>query len=87
MSVTFDLPGDLEQNLRRELGDLDRAAKEAAMIELYRQHRLTHHELATALDLSRFAVDALLKSHGVTYDMSLDEIQRESASLRERSGS
>ena len=49
MPVTFDLPEDIEQSLRHQLGDLDRAAKEAALVELYRQERLTHYQLAQAL--------------------------------------
>jgi hypothetical protein len=82
MTVSFQLPEELERHLRRELGDLDRAAKEAALIELYRQKKVTHHELATALGLSRFGTDDLLKRYGVNYEIPLDEILRESASLR-----
>jgi len=82
MTITFELPIEIEQNLRREFNNLDQAAKEAAIIELYRQEKLTHHELATALGLSRFDADALLKCHGVTYTISADDIARESASLR-----
>jgi predicted HTH domain antitoxin len=82
MTVSFELPNEIEQTLRRELGDLDQAAKEAALVELYRQHQLTHHEVATALGISRFETDDLLKRHGVYYDITLDDIKRESASLR-----
>ncbi len=45
MAVTLQLPPDIEQNLREELGDLGAAAKEAVLIELYRQGRLTHPDL------------------------------------------
>jgi hypothetical protein len=82
MSVTFELPPEIEIGLRQALGDLDRAAKEAALVELYRQRKLTHHEFAHALGLSRFEADALLNRHGVTYDVSLEQVRRESASLR-----
>jgi len=85
MSVSFELPGELEKSLRRELGDLDQAAKEAALVELYRQHKLTHHELALALGISRLETDAMLKNHGVSYEYSLDDIRRESSSLRPNS--
>ena len=81
MTVSVELPDEIEQTLRRELGDLGQAAKEAVLVELYRQHKLTHHEVATALGLSRFETDDLLKRHGVPYDITLEDIQRESASI------
>ena len=69
MAVTFQLPSDLERRLRDSLGDLDRAAKEATLIELYRRDEITAHELATALGLSRLETEALLKKHKVTEDL------------------
>jgi len=69
MSVTFHLPPQIEQSLRRELGDLDQAAKEGALVELYRQEKLTHHELAQSLGISRIEIDAVLKKHNVTEDL------------------
>ena len=73
MAFTIDLPKDLEQNLRREFDNLDRAAKEALLVELYRQDKLTHCELAQALGLGRFEADALLKKHNVTEDLPTAE--------------
>ena len=81
MAITFELPTEIEAALRNELGNLEQAAKEAALIELYRRHVLTHHQLAEALGLSRFETETLLKSHGVHYDLTLEEVRAESASL------
>jgi Uncharacterised protein family (UPF0175) len=69
MAVTFDLPAVIEQQLRGEWPDFDAVAKEAALVELYRQAKLTHYQLASALDLDRFATDELLKRHQVTEDL------------------
>jgi predicted HTH domain antitoxin len=69
MSVTFDLPNNIEKDLRRQLGDLNQAAKEAALVELYRQDKLSQHELAEALGISRLEVEAVLKKHNVTEDL------------------
>jgi hypothetical protein len=69
VSISFQLPELIEKHLRAEVGDIDVAAKEAALIELYRQEKLTHHQLATALGLDRFQTDALLKRHHVTEDL------------------
>ncbi|NOT00293.1 MAG: hypothetical protein HOP29_06660 [Phycisphaerales bacterium] len=59
------LPSDLEERLRRDLGDLDRAAKEALLLQAFRDGKLTHYELGRALDLDRFDTDAVLKRHNI----------------------
>jgi hypothetical protein len=83
MAVTFDLPTDLEDSLRQELGNLDQAAKEAALVELYRQDKLTHHELSRALGLSRLETEVVLKNHAVTEDLpSSAEIEEDLEKLR-----
>jgi len=85
MSVTIELPAELESTLRRQIVDLDRAAKEALLVELYRQERITSHELASALGIDRFAADELLGRHGVTEDLpSLAQLRSEVAGLEAR---
>ncbi len=69
MAVTFDLPEHIERNLRGHLGNLDQTAKEAALVELYRQGKLSRPELSQALGLSRYETDGLLKAHNVTEDL------------------
>ena len=72
MTVSFEIPNSLERLLRRDFGNLDDAAKEAALVELYRQGKLTQHELAEALGLTRIETDAILKKHNVTEDLPTD---------------
>ena len=73
MAVTVELPADVEQRLRAETPDLESEAKEAMLVELYRQDKLSHHELSLALGLDRFEVDGVLKKHKVTEDLPTDE--------------
>ena len=73
MALTIQLPSELEEALRREFGDLDQAAKEALLVELYRQDKLTQYEVPQALGLERFETDALLKKHNVTEDLPTAE--------------
>ena len=82
MSVSFELPREIKTCLRQELGDLDRAAKEAVLVDSYRQAKLTHQQLGSALGLSRFEADALLKRHEVFYDLTAEDLARESEGLR-----
>ena len=69
MTITFELPRQIEDELRRGVSNLDHLAKEAVLVELYRQQRLSHHELAEALGLNRFETDGLLKRHRVVEDL------------------
>ncbi len=69
MPIAFDIPPDLEESLARQLGNLNQAAKEAALVELYRQGRISRPEFSRALGLSRYETDGLLKRHHVTEDL------------------
>ena len=67
MSITFDLPAAVEQQLRRDVTNLDVLAKEAALVELYRQG----------------TTDDLLKRHHVTEDLiTAEELGEQIATLR-----
>jgi predicted HTH domain antitoxin len=82
-TVSFQLPDNVEQQLRRELGDLDAAAKEAALVELYRQGQLSHGKLAQCLGISRYETDAMLKRHNVTEDLlTREEFDQQVSGLR-----
>ena len=83
MSITFELPPDIEQTLRRQLGDLSKATKEAALVELYRQQKLTHRDLGRALGLCRLETEAVLKHHDVVDDLP-DQAEHDAAVARLR---
>jgi predicted HTH domain antitoxin len=87
MAVTIELPSDVEQRLRAENPDLDAEAKAALLIELYRQEKLTHYELAQALGLDRFETDNLLKKHKVGIDLpTREELEQDLRHLRQLVG-
>ncbi len=73
MVVNIQLPAELEQRLRQQSADLESEAKEAMLVELYRQDKLSHFELSQTLGLERFETDALLKKHNVTEDLPTDK--------------
>lgn len=84
MSITFELPVAVEEQLRRDHADLDVVAKEAALVELYRQGRITQHQLGLSLDKSRFEVEELLKRHKVTEDLDTAEQVAEQITILRR---
>ena len=84
MSISFELPVAVKEQLRRDHADLDVVAKEAALVELYRQGRITQHQLGLSLDKSRFEVEELLKRHKVTEDLDTAEQVAEQITILRR---
>ena len=73
MAVSFQLPTDLEHELRSEVPDLDSEAREALLVSLYRHGKLSHLALSKALGLDRFETEDVLRKHNVTEDLGTVE--------------
>ena len=82
MAVTFELPREIEKSLREQFADLDRAAKEALVVELYRQRKLTQDQLSLALGISWYESEGLLKRHEVFHEVSAEDVVQESEAIR-----
>lgn len=63
MQITFNLPEEIEQRLREVSPDIEREAREALALELFRKERITHYEFGQMLGLSRCETDAFLVDH------------------------
>lgn len=88
MTVSFDLPANIEQQLRRDIGelgggDLDRAAKEALAVDAFRAGKLSLGQFAEVLGLSTYEADGLLKQRNILLDHSEEELEHERIALRE----
>ena len=83
MNVSFDLPPDIEEQVRREGADLNSEAREVYLVELYRQERITQHQLAEALGLSRLETEGVLKRHRVSSGVTAEEMRAQAVALRE----
>ncbi len=71
MTLQIPIPEGLDE---ATVHDLDRAAREAVAIELYRQGKLSHGKLAKFLGIGRGQVDALLGRYGVVDEFSAQEV-------------
>lgn len=78
MQITLDLPDEIAQQLAPGR-DPARAALEAIVLEAVRDHRLSEHQAAALLGMSRYELDGFLKQHEVWLDYSIEEFQRERA--------
>lgn len=82
--MSFQLPGDLERDLRDNLHDLDREAKEAFLIALYRRGKISHAALSSALGIDRVETEEVLRRNGVTEDLgSVEDYLRDAQALEE----
>lgn len=86
MTITFSIPSQIEDLLRESGQEPSAAVKEAALVELYRLRRITHHQLTEALGVHRLETDAVLKRHDVPLELSVTEFHEELAALRQGSG-
>ena len=82
VSVTVDLPPDVETRVRAECPDLPAAVREGFLVNLFRRGILSHHELGRALGIDRFETDATLKRHQVFDDPTHEEVDDEVEAMR-----
>ena len=85
MNITFSIPHDIEHELSTNGADLSGEAREAFLVELYRQDRITHHQLTEALGLSRLETDGVLKRHKLSSGITAEEMRAQAAALRKAS--
>jgi predicted HTH domain antitoxin len=75
MNVSFEIPQDIEQQLRSEGVDPNREAREAYLVKLYRQDRISHAQLRQALDVSFDEAERLIKEYGAGHDIDIEEFE------------
>ena len=82
MNLTLEIPDELAARLAAEGGDLERRALEGFALAEYQAGRLTRPELRRLLGFgTRYELDGFLKAHGVNEGMTLEEFERDRATL------
>ena len=88
MTLSIDLPPDVEATLRGQLGTaLEERAKQDLAAAWFSEGRITSRQVAGLLGMSLFEAHAFLKSKGASLPMTLSDVESDLASLREPSGS
>jgi predicted HTH domain antitoxin len=87
MTLTIDLPADIESMLRSQFGSrLEERTKQDLAAGLFSERRITSRQVAALLGMSLFEAHAFLKSRGAPLPMSLSEVESDLASLRDAAG-
>jgi predicted HTH domain antitoxin len=87
MTVSFNIPPEVEAAIARAGRDPSVELKEAGLVELYRLGTVSHGQLAQSLGVSRLQTDAILRRHHVTEDLlTQDELGEQLSGLRKLVG-
>ncbi|BDI30408.1 hypothetical protein CCAX7_24590 [Capsulimonas corticalis] len=79
MSITIELPQNIEQHLQTEWGELPRRVLEAVAVEGYRQEVLTRGQVGELLSFNFWETEAFLKSHEAVLHYSQLDLDQDRA--------
>ncbi|HZS49176.1 MAG TPA: UPF0175 family protein [Blastocatellia bacterium] len=77
MSITLNIPAEIERQLQAEWGNLSRRALEALAIEGYRSEALSVGQIAEMLNLSILEAESFLKERGVDLLYSDEDLRQD----------
>ena len=77
MSVVLDITPETEKLLQAEWGDLNKAAREALIIESYRQGKLSVGQCSEIFGMSVLETEAFFHSRGVDLPLTVEDINRD----------
>jgi hypothetical protein len=84
MQVTVNIPDDLAQQLIPAGQDPARAVLEDALVQAYREDRISGPELMQALGIeTRNDFDGFLKAHKVWIEYSMDDLAKDREAMQQ----
>jgi hypothetical protein len=75
VNISFEIPHHIEEQIRSDGADLNGKAREAFLLELYREERISHAQLREALGLSFHETETLIKERGTGQDIDPAEFE------------
>jgi predicted HTH domain antitoxin len=79
MTITIELPSNLDAG---SIVHLEREAREAIAVRLYREQQLSHGQVAKFLGIGRGQVDEVLGRHERFDEFTAEEIAEQAESLK-----
>lgn len=88
MDLIVPIPDDIVPRLNADRAGLERRAFEALVAEEYRLGHLHKPDLRRLLGFeTSMEIDGFLKAHGVMYEYTMEDLEREHAALKSFFGS
>lgn len=81
MTIIIDISPETEKLLQAEWGDLNQAAREALVIESYRQGKLSLGQCSQILGKNIYETEAFFRSRRVELPLTQEDIDRDQACL------
>lgn len=82
MTVKIEIPDQIAARLGGGGQDLSRRMLEVLLIGEVRAGRMNEPELAELLGIARIELDRVLKGHGVSYEITIDDIDQDLVDLK-----
>ena len=79
MSITINLPEEIEFQLKEQWGDLPRRALEALALEGYRSGALSAGQVAEVFQLSAWQTESFFHERGAELDYTAEDLERDVA--------
>ncbi len=86
MTVSFDLPSGIEQQLQVALGDLGQAAKRALLVDAYTRGQISMGRLAETLGMGVMETQQWLADQKVPLNYSVEDFEADQKTLSELFG-
>jgi predicted HTH domain antitoxin len=81
--IQFQLPEKIEEDLRNGVGDLDEAARDAFLIQSYRDGRLSVGQIGEILGIGVLGAEGWLAERKVELNYSLEDLEADTRTLAE----
>jgi predicted HTH domain antitoxin len=81
MTITFDIPERIREELASRFGDLGQAAKEALAIEGYRTGKLSVGQVAEILGMGVIEAQSWLGSRGIPVNYAVEDLEADRETL------
>lgn len=82
MELTITIPNEVAATARNGSGQSVRRLLEYIGAELYKADVITGSQLQEMLGVDRFELDGILKSHGVFFDYTPEQLAREAQTIQ-----
>src|SRR5437868_11707527 len=76
-SMVLEIPENIEKALGDTPEESKRRALECILLDAYKKHKITKHELRETLGLSWFQTEDLLACNGIMYEYSVEDLEKD----------